>query len=525
MSKATEDHQTEVEAYIEGVISREITTGKLVRQAVERHLKDLKKSKRKACPYRFDWEVANHAIAFFPLLKHTTGEFQGRPFDLMPWQKFLVAAIFGWRRKDDGLRRYRQAFLSIGRGNGKSPFGAALALKLWCADHPIEARAEVYTAATRKKQARIVWDEARRYVQRIPSLKKRVETYDSSLGTRMVLTSNESILEVLEYSPNGHDGQVTHGYVVDELHAFREQHRLLLDNLKTSMAKRRQPLGIYITTAGGEESVLWAAEYDYAQKVVAGLVEADDYFALIYQLDEDDDLQDEANWPKANPNLDVSVKREGLRSISEKAKVDPETRRIFRRYHCNLKTSSLTKAIPEELWAKGNWPLPALAGRPCHGGLDIGWRDDLAALVLTFSIDEDGEKLYAVKCKCWIPRGCKRDLALAPWAGWIDQGLLEVTDGDVTDPDAIYAEVERAAKHYELRTLAFDPNNARAIGVHLENTLGLVTFPFFQTARKYNEPIRESLRASTKAASSTAATRSSPGAPRTSSPRPTPTIT
>ena len=491
------DHRPAVEAYIEGVISQEIIVGKLVRQAVDRHLADLARAETDDFPFYFDWEITNHTIDFFPLLKHATGEFENQPFHLMPWQQFLVAVLFGWRKTCDGLRRFRQAFLSIGRGNGKSPFGAALALKLWCADQPPEARAEVYTAATRKKQARIVWDEARRYVEKIPSLLRRTEVYDSTLGTRMLLTSNESILEVLEYSPNGHDGQVTHAFVCDELHAFRDQHRLLLDNLKTSMAKRRQPLGIFVTTAGGEESVLWASEYDYCLKVLAGIVPAEDYFALIYQLDEDDDLHDEANWIKANPNLDISVKRDGLRSISEKAKVDPETYRIFKRYHCNLKTSSLNKAIPDELWAKGNQPLPALAGLPCHAGLDIGWRDDLAALVLVFPLpaEEEGKTKYAVKCKCWMPDGCRRDLSLSPWPEWIEAGLLELTQGDVTDPDAIYAEVAKAQKHYDLRTLAYDINNARAIGVHLENTLGIVTFPFFQSARKYNEPIRESLRA------------------------------
>jgi phage terminase large subunit-like protein len=489
------DHKADVEAYMSGVISGEITVGKLVRQAVQRHLKDLKRAKKKDCPFYFDWDIVNHTIDFFPLLKHATGEFENQPFHLERWQKFLGAVLFGWRKKEDGLRRFRQAFLSVGRGNGKSPFAAALATKLWCADQPIEARAEVYTAATRKKQARIVWDEARRYVQKIPSLKKRVETYDSTLGTRMVLTSNESVMEVLEYSPQGHDGQVTHAFVLDELHALREQHRLLVDNLKTSMAKRRQPLGVYITTAGGDESTLWVSEYEYCLKVLDGIVPADDYFVLIYQLDEHDDIHDEANWPKANPNLDVSVKRDGLRSLSEKAKYDPDTKRIFRRYHCNLKTSSLTKAIPTELWAKGNRPLPPLAGLPCYGGLDIGWRDDLAAFVLVFPLKEVEITRYALKGWAWIPEGCERDLNLEPWATWIKDGQVLVTDGDVTDHKAIIKQIAKCQKHYDLRIVAFDMNNARAIGVEIENELGLPTFPMFQSAKKYNEPIREALRA------------------------------
>ena len=280
------------------------------------------------------------------------------------------------------------------------------------------------------------------------------------------------------------------------MHALREQHRLLVDNLKTSMSKRRQPLGIYITTAGGDESILWVSEYEYCLKVLDGIVPAEDYFVLIYQLDEDDDIHDEANWVKANPNLDVSVKRDGLRSLSEKGKVDPETRRIFRRYHCNLKTSSLTKAIPKELWDKGDLPLPALAGLACHGGIDIGWRDDLAAFALAFPIPwEEDQVLFALKVRCWIPEDCKRDLTKEPWASWIEAGLLRVTPGNVTDHNALLKEVKQAQKHYELKSIAADGSNARSILVDIENDLGILTYPFPQSARKYNEPIRELLKA------------------------------
>lgn len=494
------DHLRDIERYVRGVQSGAIPAGRMVRLAVERHLADLADGPDRGL--YFDGRMAERACSFFPCLQHTTGEFAGRPFELELWQKFLVGSLFGWRRRADRLRRFRKAFVSIARGNGKSPLGAGIATKLWSADDPVEPRAEVYTAATRKAQARIVWDEARRFVDRLPKLKKHVVKYDGAAGTRMVLTTNESKLEVLEYSPSGHDGQVTHGAIVDELHAFRSQHRLLLDNLATSMSKRRQPLFVVITTAGGDESILWEAELEYCRKVVEGIAPGDDQFVLVYELDEDDDIHDEANWIKANPNLGVSVQLDGLRSLSEKAKHDPETRRVFRRYHCNLKTSSLAKIIPAERWAQGAGPLPALDGLVCHGGIDIGWRDDLAAFALVFPIDlepeeEGGEprRIYALRCRCWIPRECKRDLAGSPWAEWIAGGQLIVTPGNTTDPEAIYAEVALAQKRFQLRSVALDGSNARAIGIHLLNTMGIQVYEHPQNARKYNEPTRAFLTA------------------------------
>lgn len=490
MKRKPSEHRKVVEKYIRDVEKGTILAGELIRAMIERHLNDLKHAGLRG--YYFDPEAACAAIDWFPLLKHSTGEFAGKPFELEPWQKCMTWILFGWRRTSDGLRRFSRAFLSMGRGNGKSPFAAGLALLLFCFDYPIEVRAEVVCAATKKKQARIVWDEARRFIDELPSLKKRIEFYDSTQTTKMMLSHDESVLEVMEYSPTGHDGQVLHGAIVDELHAWRSQHRLMLDNLETAMSKRKQPLMIIITTAGGDESVLWNAEYEHCLKIVRQIVPADDTFVAIYQLDEEDDLFEERNWIKANPNLGVSVQLDGLRAMAEKSKSNPETKRKFRRYHCNLKTASITKAIPKALWDTGNRPLPDLSGLRCHAGLDLGWRDDLAALVGAFPLGMD---LVAIICKCWMPEDCRRDLTEEPWSTWIEQGHLAVTSGNTTDPEAIYAEIAEWKRLYQLETLALDPNNARAVGVHLVNTLDVRVFEFYQTCRKYNEPIREFLRA------------------------------
>lgn len=489
------DHSRDVDAYMRAVQTGKIRAGQLVKAAIERHLKDLQTAGKRG--FYFDPEAANAAINFFPLLRHTTGEFDGKPFELMPWQKFLVWVLFGWRRTADGLRRFRHAFLSMGRGNGKSPLAAAIALMLFCCDQPLEARAEVVVAATMGRQARIVWDEAKRFAQRIPSLRKRLQLYESKQSARMLFTLNDSTFEPMEHSVRGHDGQVLHGAILDELHAWREEHRITLDNIETAMAKRRQPLKIIITTAGSEKSGIWLEEYEACCKIVRGVVRRDDYFVLIYQLDEDDDIYAEKNWIKANPNLGVSVNLDGLRSLAAQAKTMASKRVKFRRYHCNLLTSSLSKAITPELWKKGDQELPKLAGRPCHGGIDLGWRNDLAAFGLVFPLDQENKygRLFALKCWCWIPGETERDLSLEPWATWIRDGHLQVTDGNTTDPRSLFAQVEQAKRDYQLKTIAIDPNNARFVSTHLENELDIRTFEFWQTCRKYNEPLREFLKA------------------------------
>lgn len=486
----------ELDHWIRGVLAGEIVVSHYVRLVVQQFRRDLRSGRKRGL--WFDAERAQKVIRFCELQKHSTGEFAGRNFLLEPWQKFIFASLFGWKRAD-GTRRYREAWITIGRGNGKSPMAALILLVLLAFDDPPEARAEIKCAATERAQAYIVWSELKRMIEAQPSIRRRCEIYGghrpSSDSNSIVWSETGSSVMPLGKESKTKDGFNLHGYVVDEEHAFTAEHKGMLEKLETAMGKRRQPLAVTITTAGDDQSHLWKAHREEVVKVVEGVVEDDALFGFICEIDEGDDPFDESCWVKANPNLDVSVKRDYLRRLAVKARDNAAKLHDFLRYHLNVLVSSLKKAIQPKLWAAGNAELPDLDGRSCHAGLDLGWRNDLASVSMMFPLggDAEGKERYALTGRSWIPSECERDLSRPPWCNWIDRGLLQVTDGHTTDWRAIVRYLVECSQRYRLRTVALDPNNARAVGTTLVDEHGLDVFEFTQTCGKYNEPTRELL--------------------------------
>lgn len=484
-----------VERYCDDVLSGGIVTGKHVQAAVQRYRDDLNRIGNSEFPYRFDAARANQMLDTFPvMLTHSTGEFNGQPFDLYPWQAFCMWNIFGWLKQDEPHRRFRDVFISVARGNGKSPLAAGILLTLFIADVPYEARAECYSCATTSKQARIVYNEAVRYVQRNKDLGQLVKIYKD----QMKIPADDSTLGPLASDSHNLDGLVIHGVVRDELHAWRELHRQQAEKIDTAMQKRRQPLSVTITTAGNDDSRLWREQYDFSSQVARQLIPADTHFSCVWEIEDEDDPLDRDVWVKANPMLPHRVvKTELLEPLAQKAEAAPETFLAWKRYHCNRYVASGNKVISYELWDTGNKPLPSLDGEQCFVGFDWGWRDDLAALALVFPLynDPSGRRVYAVSCQSWCPEDCKRDLSREPWATWINDGQLRVTSGDTTDTQAIFSYMSQLVKRYQIRGVCYDPNNAREFSTLCVNEWGLEAYGFLQTTRNYNEPIREFLQA------------------------------
>lgn len=505
------NNKADVEAYIDGVLSGRIIASKLVKAACQRHLDDLANGHERGI--EFDEESANYHINFFPCIKHTTGEYAGEPFELRAFQKFIVWVLFGWKRASDGMRRFRFAFISMARGNGKSPFAAALLLMLFAADNPPEPRAQVYSFATKEKQARIVWEEAYEQVGTSPVLSQMITRLKSNM---------HDMATGSKFEPCGSDSKVSDGWIihaagVDELHAWSHYHRGLFEKIETAMGKRRQPMMVIITTAGDDQSEIWQEQYDFSVQVVTrgNGIEADDRFVFIAEVDKDGpcepcegpqcercggsgvvpiDALDEKYWGMGNPMLlepSSPVKIDHLRNLANRARIQPSERNKFFRYHANQLVASFYKLIAPDVWSRGNQPTSIKDGDSCFAGFDWGWRDDLAALSLVFASRYGEARHYQVKVQCWIPEECKRDLTREPWASWIKSGLLTVTSGNTTDVNTIYKYMEGIVKRYEIRGLAYDPNNAREFSTKCVNDWGLETFDFWQTCRWYNEPTRE----------------------------------
>lgn len=456
--------------------------GKYERLSQERHERDLELSRQPGGHPRglwFDAEAAERPIQFIEnYCTHHKGEWAGKPLILDPWQKQIIRQVFGWMRAD-GTRRFRTAYWEEPRKNGKSTKAAGLGLYLTVGDR--EPGAEVYASATKKDQARIVWDEAAKTVRKSPNLQRFVRAFRNSLHCERL----GSKFEPLGADSNTLDGLNPHGNIVDELHAHRD--RGVWDVLDTAMGARRQPLTLVITTAGtySPESIGWQM-HDYAQKVLEGVFEDDAFHAFIASADEPPKGEEgyyftEAAQRQANPGYGVSVKPAYLAEQAEKAQRQPHFTNEYLRLHLNVWTQQVTRWLSLERWTESDpvpvrenpreWALSrevALEGRKCWGGLDLSSKLDLSALVFAFPAEE-GDELHLL-ARFWLPEATVEKYGrkgMRHYAQWAKEGWLTVTPGDVIDYEFIRVEVKALAARYGLQELAYDPWGATDLATRL----------------------------------------------------------
>ena len=505
--------------YVDGVTSGRIVTCKYVRQAVERHLRDLDTGKNR--DLWFDYEAAATALAFVQLLRHSKGKWAGQPLILEPWQAFIVACIFGWK-KAAGTRRFNTAFVSVARKNGKSTLAAGVALDLLVADG--EAGAEVYSAATKRDQAKIVHEEAKRMVRKSPCLRDVVTV----LANVLAIEATDSTYKPLGADADTLDGLNPHGVIVDELHAHKT--RAVWDVMESATGGRTSPLTLGITTAGSsgdQESIYWELK-QYTLKVLAGVVDDDSWFGVIYTLDEGDSWEDESTWIKANPNLGVSVQLDDLRRKRDalqghargrgqlphqelqrgrphhrqtlardrpRQRLRPVRRRRFLHpYAAHAQASAppgpaVSRALRPETIEK-------FRGRDCWAGGNLSSISDLTSLC--FAFPDEAKTECDLLCFCWCPRdnavGRTRD-ARVPYLSWSDEGFLTLTEGQSVDYDCIREALRTArdAWGWNIREVAIDPNNARYLITKLVEDDGFngpaQVIEHQQTTGHMNEPI------------------------------------
>lgn len=479
----TRPKQHLAEKYIDGVVSGQIVCGELVRLACQRHKRDLEDGHLRGL--RFDRARAQRVIDFFAFLRHSKGEWAGQQFVLAPWQQAMTWILFGWLRADTGFRRFRTAIVELARKQGKSTWAAGIALYMTVADG--EQGCETYSVATKKEQARLVHGEAVRMVAKSPSLSKVLKRCRDNLHC---LATN-SKFEPLASEEDSLDGLNPHCIVADEVHAW--SNRLLWDVLATAVGARRQPLMLAITTAGYDRHSVFYQQHDYSIKVLRGIVEDDTWFAWITCLDETDDWEDEANWPKSNPNLGTTIRLDELRAAAAKAKASPAELNSFLRLRLNIWTNQHTAWMPPDKWVACSTLVDpvALQRRPCFGGLDLSTTTDISALVLLFPpYGED--KRWSVLPSFFLPEEAieqrsKRDRV--PYDMWQRQGFFNLTPGNVIDYDYIRAKVQALASQYDIREIAFDRYNSSQIVTQLMGD-GFTMVPFGQGYVDMNSPVK-----------------------------------
>lgn len=430
----------------------------------------------------YDAEAAEKAVAFFHrCLHHIKGPKAGEPFLLEAWQADIVRTIFGWKRPN-GSRRYRVAFIMVPRKNGKSTKIAGIAdYVLFC---DAEGGAECYCAASDREQASLVFNLAASMVRKSPGLAKRSKIRDS---TRRIIYG-DSFLRAIPANEGGSHGFNSHFIAGDELHAWVG--REFYDVLHTSTGAREQPLEIYITTAGYDRNSICYETYKYACQVRDGQIDDPSFLPVVYEIAEDDDWTDPAVWRKANPNLGVSVSLEYLARECAKAQQNPSYENTFRRLHLNQWTSQESRWLQMEKWRACDWTdQPLDPSEPTYGGLDLSSNVDVTAWVLA-QRDSGGWRLRG---HYFIPEGCMREAEKrdrVPYSQWARIGLVTATPGDAVDYDFIHARILKDADNLQLAAVGYDPWNAEATRIHLENN-GLTMVKMRQGVATLSGPCKE----------------------------------
>jgi len=481
------------EEYIDNVIAGRVMACKWVRLACERHRRDLCEGAGRGLTFDPAW--GQHVLDFARFCRHSKGEWAGQVVALEPWQQALLWMLFGWRRAD-GLRRFRTSYWEVARKNGKSTVAAIIGLYMLAADG--EGGAEVYAAATKRDQAKQVWLEAWRMAKASAALsgkkrKKRLICHRDNIHVR----DTAAKFEPLGRDANTMDGLNPHCAIVDELHAHRSDE--VWSVLETGIGARRQPLMFGITTAGANQASFCYELRDYATKVLDNVIADDSFFAAIYTLDAEDlerkdGWLDEAVWVKANPNLDVSVKRDDLQRQALKAISLASAKGQFLTKRLNVWTNAGTQWISAERWAACGEAVDeaALAGRPCFGGLDLSSTQDLTALVWVFPPWGD-DPLYRVVPRFWVPETAMIERSRAqrvPYDKWVAQGWITAIPGEVIDYDYVYRQADADAQMFDVQEIAFDRYGAAAVYVRMANA-GFTLIQFAQGPISMSPPMKE----------------------------------
>ena len=434
-----------------------------VRMACRRFLDDLKKSEEDSYPWRFDPFLAARPVDFMErFLTPTKGDYDS--MTLMDWQCFIECNLYGWVSKADGLRRFREALILVGTGNGKSTMMAGNATFGACKDG--EKGADIYLLANSKEQAGIVFNECKAQIESSPFLAPRFRTlrdgvyYDKANATIRHRSSDSQRL----------DGLNPHMAIFDEIHEYRDFK--LLNIIKRKTVKRRQPLTLYITTMGNVIDGPLAYYYDLFTDAMQGKLApevGDRMFAYIAELDGTDDVDNPATWVKANPSLGVTLDLEELKKQWERCKHIPSERADFICKQLNIMVNADDMAFvqPEVIRRNsGTVPEESLLGRRCYGGFDLSSREDFTAAALEFPLD-DGKSF--VLLHSWVPqRKVDQDQEKIDWYGLAMKGYLSIVPGEYIQQEDVYDWFCEQAKKYELVSIGYDPANATRLRQMLE---------------------------------------------------------
>lgn len=466
-SSGVELTQERVAKWCDAVLDGTIPACKWTKLAVERHYRDMETGHERGLWH--DPDTVQIWVEFFRCLQHFEGDFAGQPIDLDPWELFVVWNVFGWMRAD-GTRRFRRAYIEIARKVGKSTFAAGIGLGLLMIDG--EPGPQVYSAALDKQHARrVLHSKAEKYVKRSPYLRKRLDI--SKTTGRITFEQNDGFYEPLGKDSDVGEGFNPHGCIYDELHAHKT--REMWDVIDSGQGARSQPLVFAITTAGFDTSSFCYTEIrDQVCQILQQVYDDDEWFGCIWSIDDEectekcpkncqthikDQWQDEACWPKANPQSYFHTQIDDMRRMAREASRKPGALNNFLTKRLDVWTEQTVKWVNLADWKKSPDIIPEaeLVGKACYSALDLSANTDLTAMLHLFPYGDDELTIIP---RFWIPKDRIKDREhrdAAQYENWVRQGLVTATEGNVIDYKRVKFDIEADLAGFDVQNLAYDP--------------------------------------------------------------------
>lgn len=424
MTLSTEDNP--ILQYWQMIESGQVTVCEKIRKVYQKLVGDLQAADSE---WIYDGARAEHAITFIErYCKHSKGAMGGMPFILEPWQRAMTAALFGFVSREDGMRKYREFILIVARKNGKSAWASAVGNYMLFADG--EAGPEIVSAATKRDQAKIIWNEAKKMVKKSPALSRR----SKCLVGEIVTEFNEGSFKPLSSDSNTLDGLNVHCSLIDELHAIEDKN--LYDVIIDGMSAREQPLSVITTTAGTVREGIFDIKYEEAEKIINGYQDGayqdERVLPIIYELDKRSEWTNPACWQKANPGLGTI---KSLSTLANKVKKAQDNPRLVKNLLCkdfNIRETTTEAWLTfEELYNPATFDLAVLKPDYAIGGADLSSTTDLTCATAIFMLPEDG-RVYVLQMY-WLPEDLLEKRVQEdkiPYDVWYEQGLLRLTPGN-----------------------------------------------------------------------------------------------
>ena len=485
--------------YATDCISGKIISCKKYKQACSRFLRDVKREESGEASFYWDDQEAQKIIKWFSFLRHSKGVLAGKPIKLTDWQQFHLCQLYGWRRKEDGYKRFKKSFVEVARKNAKSQEEAGVALYEICVQATKNKEVyEYYTAGVKRDQSKIVFEEAKLMLNGSP-LKKKFKLTNNAITH---VKTGSYIKALSKEDGKTGDGTNPAGLIVDEYHQHKTTEFLDLglgSNTKESLL-------MIITTAGMDLTYpCYTQEYDYCSKVLDSNidVENDTYLIDIMEIDPGDDIGDEENWKKANPiRMSYPAGREKIRGDYEIAKVIPEKMIAFLTKMLNVWVQQKENGYMNmEKWKKcevKNLPI-SIKGKPVYVGFDMSSKIDLTSVAFVIpyrngNFDKKGRERteYIVLSHSFIPNQEKMMERVfkdkVPYDAWERQGFITMTNSEIVDQNVVMDYVLDFCKEKELdiQTLCFDPANASKLMIDLSDE-GYIVEEVFQSHKSLNE--------------------------------------